>query len=255
MSTENPSRAHDNHLVLGPKSFSGLGSSSEVRGWQKTLINSQPPLYFLFDIPPTPTPNPNGSRFPGIATKYDALVIWQTHHYRIAIGRWIFDYHDDRYFIAFVYPTAATTFFSCRFGIVKVPHSSVKLSAFAIEDLPTPVAPSANTRALKFWHPIIQLLRLKAVLTMPVQTPVHLPIRVSNGPIFVEAMGTTWTVLVDTDGSLLINDVGGQLVHVNARDMTNEVSVMRNIMTRLEELDQGLVVEEGCAVDEEGNWV
>lgn len=88
---------------------------------------------------------------------------------------------------------------------------------------------------------------------MPVQTAVHLPIRVSNGPILVEAMGTTWTVLVDADGTLLINDVGGELVHV--REMTNEVSVMRNLMMRLEELNQGCEVDESCMVDEEGNWV
>lgn len=270
MSIETPTQPLDDHLVLGPKSFLGL-KSSKVKTWRNTLKNGRPPLHFLFDIPPIPAPTPTGSRVPGIATKYDAVVVWQTQHYRIAVGRWLFDYDNDRYFIAFVYPTTVTTFFNSRFGIVKTPHSSVKLSAFAHKDLPVPIAPTTNMRTPKFWFPIMQFLRFKAVLTIPVQTPVHIPNHASNGPIFVEAMGTTWALFISNDDTVLITDVASELVH--RRELTDEVTAMRNLIMGSEEVDEPTVVDEptavgertamderfvmdeGTVVDEDGNWI
>lgn len=205
-----PGRQADDGLILGLQSFTG-SQSTQTDEWHTALKCGQPPLHFIFEITPLPNP-PTSSERPGIAPEYDLFVKWETRHYRIALGRLLFAYKGDQYFLAFVYPEIIPNFFNGTFGLIRAPSSCVKYSAFTDNDLLRTITTASDDAIPELWHPVTHFLRLQVTLTVAHQIPVSIPPVYSQNPLFVELLGTTWALIPEYDGSVLISDTASYLV-------------------------------------------
>lgn len=209
------------NLALGLRSFHG-SRATQIDGWRTSLRCGQPSLYFLFKIDPLPDQEIS-SQIPGIAPEYDIFVVWRTFSYRIAVGRPLFSYNGDEYFLAFIYPHVTPSFFNGTFGIIRAPSSCVKYSAFAPAYLQRINATTTNSTTPELWHPIVHFLRLNVTLNIPTPAPASIPLIYSMSPFFIESMGTTWALTSKDDGTVLICDAAANLV--DARHLNTEHGV------------------------------
>lgn len=233
-------RQADGELILGLQSFTG-SQFTQTDEWHTALKCGQPPLHFIFEITPFPNP-PTSSQRPGIAPEYDLFVKWKMCHYRIALGRLLFAYKGDQYFLAFVYPEIIPNFFNGTFGLIRAPSSCIKYSAFTENDLLRTTTTASDDTIPELWHPVTHFLRLKVTLTVAHQTPVSIPPVYSQSPLFMELLGTTWALIPECDGSVLISDTASYLVR--AEDLNTRRSAELEYDTTSSDDEEPTIVDE-----------